>query len=203
MLDETKRDKILQASLEEFAEYGYEKASTDRISQRAEVSKGLIFHYFGSKSKLYMITINNCIDDMFEEYKNVKTNNMDFIGNIKLLMKIKYDFFNKNPLYYRIMLNGFYNSPAELKGELQKRYFELSKIGMGIIADMIGKLPLKKDVSIDNVITVISGIQNILENKYLYRFTNDTASFEGVYKIVSDEFMNLLNIVMYGIIDEK
>jgi TetR/AcrR family transcriptional regulator len=203
MLDETKRDKILQASLEEFAEYGYEKASTDRISQRAEVSKGLIFHYFGSKSKLYMITINNCIDDMFEEYKNVKTDNMDFIGNIKLLMKIKYDFFNKNPLYYRIMLNGFYNSPAELKCELQKRYYELSKIGMGIIADMISNLQLKKGVSIDNVITVISGIQNILENKYLYRFTNDTASFEGVYTIVSDEFMNLLNIVMYGIIDEK
>ncbi|MDF2948845.1 MAG: transcriptional regulator, TetR family [Sedimentibacter sp.] len=203
MLDETKRDKILQASLEEFAEYGYEKASTDRISQRAEVSKGLIFHYFGSKSKLYMITINNCIDDMFEEYKNVKTDNMDFIGNIKLLMKIKYDFFNKNPLYYRIMLNGFYNSPAELKCELQNRYYELSKIGMGIIADMISNLQLKKGVSIDNVITVISGIQNILENKYLYRFTNDTASFEGVYTIVSDEFMNLLNIVMYGIIDEK
>jgi TetR/AcrR family transcriptional regulator len=203
MLDETKKDKILQASLEEFAEYGYEKASTDRISQRAEVSKGLIFHYFGSKSKLYMIIINSCLDEMFEEYKNVKTNNMDFIGNIKLLMKIKYDFFNKNPLYYRIMLNGFYNSPAELKSELQNRYFELIKIGMGIIADMIGKLPLKKDVSIDNVITVISGIQNVLENKYLYRFTNDTASFEGVYTIVSDEFMNLLNIVMYGIIDEK
>jgi TetR/AcrR family transcriptional regulator len=203
MLDETKKDKILQASLEEFAEYGYEKASTDRISQRAEVSKGLIFHYFGSKSKLYMIIINSCIDEMFEEYKNVKTNNMDFIGNIKLLMKIKYDFFNKNPLYYRIMLNGFYNSPAELKSELQNRYFELIKIGMGIIADMIEKLPLKKDVSIDNVITVISGIQNVLENKYLYRFTNDTASFEGVYTIVSDEFMNLLNIVMYGIIDEK
>lgn len=203
MLDETKKDKILQASLEEFAEYGYEKASTDRISQRAEVSKGLIFHYFGSKSKLYMIIINSCIDEMFDEYKNVKTNNMDFIGNIKLLMKIKYDFFNKNPLYYRIMLNGFYNSPAELKCELQKRYFELSKIGMGIIADMIRKLQLKKGVSIDNVITVISGIQNVLENKYLYRFTNDTASFEGVYTIVSDEFMNLLNIVMYGIIDEK
>lgn len=203
MLDETKRDKILQSSLEEFAEYGYEKASTDRISQRAEVSKGLIFHYFGSKSKLYMIIINSCIDEMFEEYKNVKTNNMDFIGNIKLLMKIKYDFFNKNPLYYRIMLNGFYNSPVELKCELQNRYYELSKIGMGVIADMIGKLPLKKDVSIDNVITVIAGIQNVLENKYLYRFTNDTASFEGVYTIVSDEFMNLLNIVMYGIIDEK
>lgn len=203
MLDETKRDKILQASLEEFAEYGYDKASTDRISQRAEVSKGLIFHYFGSKSKLYMITLNSCIDDMFEEYKNVEKNNMDFIFNIKLLMKVKYDFFNKNPLYYRLMLNGFYNSPAELKSELLNRYYELSKMGMGIIAEMIGNLKLKKDVSVDNVLTVIAGIQNVLENKYLYRFSNDTASFESVYAIVTDEFMDLLNIVMYGIIDEK
>ena len=101
------------------------------------------------------------------------------------------------------MLNGFYNSPKELKDELQKRYYELSKIGMGIIADIISKLPLKKGVSVDNVITVISGIQNILENKYLFYFTDDAASFESVYSMVTDEFMKLLNIVMYGIIDEK
>lgn len=203
MLDETKRDKILLASLEEFAEHGYEKASTDRISKRAEVSKGLIFHYFGSKSKLYMITFNNCIDDMLEEYKNVDTNNMEFIFAIKSLMEIKYNFFSKNPLHYNLMLKGFYNSPKELKDVLQNRYYELSKIGMGIISEIIVKLPLKKGVSVDNVITVISGIQNILENKYLYHFTNDTTSFESVYTMVADEFIKLLNIVMYGIIDEK
>lgn len=203
MLDETKRDKILLASLEEFAEHGYEKASTDRISKIAEVSKGLIFHYFGSKSKLYMITLNNCIDDILEEYKNIDTYNMDFIFAIKSLMEVKYNFFNKNPLHYKLMLNGFYNSPKELKNELQKKYYELSKIGMDTIADIIRNLPLKKGVSVDNVITVISGIQNVLENKYLFYFTNDAASFESVYTAVAEEFMKLLNIVMYGIVDEK
>ncbi|EUJ31031.1 TetR family transcriptional regulator [Listeria cornellensis FSL F6-0969] len=48
---EDKRDKILKVAVEEFADHGYKAASTNRISEIAGVSKGLIFHYFGSKEK--------------------------------------------------------------------------------------------------------------------------------------------------------
>ncbi len=203
MLDKSKRDKILKASLEEFAEYGYEKASTDRISQRAEVSKGLIFHYFGSKSKLYLITMNSCIDEIMEDYNNIDFDNKDFLFKIKLLMEIKYNFFIKNPLQYKLIVNGFFNSPKELKDELTKRYNDLRKTGLDIIAGFIRGVPLKKNVSVENVVDVISGIQSVLERKYLYYFTDNTLSFEKYYNIVADDFMSLLNTVMYGIIDEK
>lgn len=203
MLDKSKRDKILQASLEEFAEFGYEKASTDRISQRAEVSKGLIFHYFGSKSKLYMLTMNSCIDEIMDEYKSISFDNKDFISIIKLLMKIKYEFFIKNPLQYKLIVNGFYNSPKELKNELKNRYNELQKTGFEIIAEFIMALPLRKDVSVENVVDVISGIYNVLESKHLYYFTDDTSNFEKYYNVAADDFIKLLDIVMYGIIDEK
>lgn len=203
MLDKTKRDKIQQASLEEFAEHGYEKASTDRISQRAEVSKGLIFHYFGSKSKLYMITINSCINEMLEDFKNVDIDNNDFKSTIKLLLELKYRYFADNPLKYKLIVNGFHNSPKELKEELVKKYHDLMEIGLNIFTDIIKKLPLKKDVSIEGVVTVIAAIQNTLLSKYLSIFTDDTVSFEKYYNKVADEFISLLNIVMYGIIDEK
>lgn len=203
MLDKSKRNKILKASLEEFAEHGYEKASTDRISQRAEVSKGLIFHYFGSKSKLYLITMNSCIDEIMEDYKNTDFANKDFLSIIKLLMKIKYEFFIRNPLQYKLIVNGFFNSPKELKNELTERYNDLRKTGLDIIGGFIEGLPLKKNVSVENVVDVISGIEDVLESKYLYYFNDDTLSFEKYYNIVSDDFINLLNIVMYGIIDEK
>ena len=49
-LDEEKRQKILDAALMEFAEHGYEKASTNRIVKEAGIGKGMLFYYFKSKN---------------------------------------------------------------------------------------------------------------------------------------------------------
>lgn len=38
------RRKILDAAIAEFALRGYEAASTNRICQQADISKGLLFH---------------------------------------------------------------------------------------------------------------------------------------------------------------
>ncbi len=52
-IDPEKRDRIFKAALAVFATSSYEKASTNDIVQSAGVSKGLLFHYFGSKKELY------------------------------------------------------------------------------------------------------------------------------------------------------
>lgn len=52
-IDPEKRDRIYKAALAVFATSSYEKASTNDIVQSAGVSKGLLFHYFGSKKELY------------------------------------------------------------------------------------------------------------------------------------------------------
>ena len=201
VLDETKKDKILSSSLGEFAEYGFDKASTDRISRDAGVSKGLIFHYFGNKENLYMSTMNMCIDDIFKEYNNFKLIDGDFKVNLIKMMELKYDFFIKHPMHYKLMVNGFYNSPKKLQSKLDHRYKELKQVGISIIIDMIKDLPLKKDVYTSDIVSVLSSIANVLEYKYLLYFTDDTSSFEKFYDTVKDEYMRLMNIVLYGILD--
>ena len=49
-----KRDRILNAAIEEFASKSYEDASTNQIVAAAEIGKGMLFHYFGSKRELYL-----------------------------------------------------------------------------------------------------------------------------------------------------
>ena len=48
-----KQDRIINAALQVFAVNGYRHASTDEIVRIAGISKGLLFHYFGSKLGLY------------------------------------------------------------------------------------------------------------------------------------------------------
>ena len=49
-----KQDRVINAALKIFALNGYRHASTDDIVKEASISKGLLFHYFGSKLELYL-----------------------------------------------------------------------------------------------------------------------------------------------------
>lgn len=53
-LKKEKQDRMINAALKIFALHGYQKASTDDIVRQAGISKGLLFHYFGSKAGLYL-----------------------------------------------------------------------------------------------------------------------------------------------------
>lgn len=48
-LNPEKQDRILNAALKEFAQKGYQNASTNEIVKEAGISKGLLFHYFNNK----------------------------------------------------------------------------------------------------------------------------------------------------------
>jgi AcrR family transcriptional regulator len=50
--EEVRRTQIIKATVEVVAELGYEGASLARIAERAEVSKGLVSHYFTDKDGL-------------------------------------------------------------------------------------------------------------------------------------------------------
>ena len=52
-LKKEKQDRMINAALKVFSEYGYYHASTDEIVKNAQISKGLLFHYFGSKIGIY------------------------------------------------------------------------------------------------------------------------------------------------------
>ena len=52
-LKKEKQDRMINAGLKLFALNGYHHASTDDIVKEAKISKGLLFHYFGSKAGYY------------------------------------------------------------------------------------------------------------------------------------------------------
>ena len=52
-LKKEKQDRMINAALKCFALCGYKHASTDEMVKEAAISKGLLFHYFGSKQGVY------------------------------------------------------------------------------------------------------------------------------------------------------
>jgi AcrR family transcriptional regulator len=56
------KQSILESARAVFAETGYDKASVRAIAAAAQVDPALIHHYFGTKEKLFLATMNSPID---------------------------------------------------------------------------------------------------------------------------------------------
>jgi AcrR family transcriptional regulator len=54
-----KRERILKAAAREFAAYGYEGASLNKILEEAQISKGAAYYYFDDKADLFATTVEH------------------------------------------------------------------------------------------------------------------------------------------------
>jgi len=61
-LSQRKQMRIIEAGIDVFGEFGYQKANTDDIAAKAGISKGLLFYYFHNKKEFYLF-----LYDFFEK----------------------------------------------------------------------------------------------------------------------------------------
>src|SRR3954471_25004735 len=66
---EERREQILDAALEVFAQQGLHGASTDEIARRAGISQPYVFRLFGTKKELYMAVVARCFRQTLETFQ--------------------------------------------------------------------------------------------------------------------------------------
>lgn len=97
-IPEDKQDRIIRAALGEFGKYGYAKTSVEQVANAADISKGMIFHYFGTKIGMYEYLIDYC-DRFFEEYFGIPDElieDLDYIELYRVITKIKLKAYTRN-----------------------------------------------------------------------------------------------------------
>jgi AcrR family transcriptional regulator len=60
-LSQERRERILDVAAQEFADYGFEDASINRILENAKMSKGAAYYYFEDKADLFATTVQYCV----------------------------------------------------------------------------------------------------------------------------------------------
>jgi len=112
-LETDKQTRIINAAMKEFR-YGYKKASTDMIVKEAGISKGLLFHYFGTKEQLCIFLINLASDLMQRDFFDMMNlGNRDILESfwqVALLQKV---IANRHPFLYDF-INGIYTHKANI-----------------------------------------------------------------------------------------
>ena len=74
-LPREKQDRMINGALEVFAKNGFKHASTDDMVKAVGVSKGLWFHYFGSKVGLYVFVYDYSVKYLLLELSTVVDEN--------------------------------------------------------------------------------------------------------------------------------
>ena len=62
-------EEILEAALTEFADHGFEGASTDVIAREVGISQPYLFRLFGTKKGLYLASAERCLGDTYEKFR--------------------------------------------------------------------------------------------------------------------------------------
>ena len=101
--DDARRSRILEAALVEFADKGYKKASTNTIVREANVSKGLLFHYFISKKELYLHLYRHARKSITNElYEKVNFADRDVLNRIQESTIVKIESYLSHPLFVKL-----------------------------------------------------------------------------------------------------
>ena len=89
-LKKEKQDRMINAALKIFALRGYRHASTDDIVREAAISKGLLFHYFGSKLGVYDFIYDYSVRYMILELRsNVDSKEKDLFEVMKQIERAR------------------------------------------------------------------------------------------------------------------
>ncbi len=126
-IDEEKKKRITEAAIKEFAEYGFENASTNQIVKESGISKGSLFKYFESKEDLYFYLMDTVSLQMAEDMKTDIANlPADIFERVALYSATEISWYASNPVKGKFMIKIAAEGDSEIGKKIIKRYGEKS-----------------------------------------------------------------------------
>ena len=59
-------EKITEAAIAEFSQYGFDGSRIDRIAKKAKINKAMIYYHFKGKEALYEHTLTGIVTAIYE-----------------------------------------------------------------------------------------------------------------------------------------
>jgi len=197
--------KILQVCVDEFAEHSYKEASTNEIVKKAGISKGILFHYFGSKKNLYLYileyAINHFAKALLSELDNLSSDIFDRLIEWSInKIKISYENFK----IYKIIMSAFLDTPIDVKVDIEEMSTRLFSQLMPKFLEGIDVSRFKKGIDAQKVMQIIMISLDGLSNKYINELIKIGAenSLNKMEEIV-EEIKEYMEILKYGVYERK
>src|SRR5438094_9719715 len=96
---EQTRRRILEAAKAEFARKGLGGARVDEIARRSKSNKRMIYHYFGSKEKLFTAVLEAAYTDIRMAERKLKRDELEPEAVVRRLVEFTWSHSLANPAF--------------------------------------------------------------------------------------------------------
>lgn len=200
-LPEEKQQQIVQASLAEFAEYGYDLASTNRIVQRADISKGVLFKYFNDKEALFTYVCDLCMRGYFETVPREPADNLFELIQRMTLHKMR--FIREDPLTYQLLVRVLKEPKHPAYAKVIAGQFSLLQQFTDDLKTVLPQERLRPGLTWRHVMDYMTWIGFGLQEKYMTSIPDVVDEhLEQSFQPMIDELNVYLDILKFGIYKE-
>jgi len=199
-MSDDKKTIVIKAALEEFAENGYAAASTNTITRKAGISKGLLFHYFGSKQQLYLAVLDFCMDQVLARFdEELKYVSRDIIERIVELNKLKLRLNADMPLSQRFLTEAFIKPPEGLAKEIAVRQVHIYTGYMPLLLENVDRSNFREDIDQEKAVELVIAVANAVGEKYIKAYREEGVDFDPLLRAFVEELKCCLGMIKYGI----
>lgn len=181
-LDSEKQKRILSAAIDEFATWGFHRASINRLVGVLGIAKGSIFQYFGNKEGLFSYVFDYAIETVKSGLKKVRkdTEDLDFYSRIKASLLEGVSFIDRHPRLYKIYLKMVFQEdfPSREKYLKKIRLFSVDYL-RPLIETGIRRGDIRGDLDPDMAAFMLDSVFDRFMQAYAVPFFDSGAGIHG------------------------
>ncbi len=200
-LQTTKQEQIIQSGIQEFSHCPYRDANTDNITKQAGISKGLLFHYFGSKKKFYLFCISCALERLIAKTPEPKV--QDFYGMIFHTMDEKVRLCHEYPNEMLLINMASREHSMEVMADktalFQTYLTKTTEESTRLMKQAMETLPLKEPLNA-KTIEALQLYTGLITNKYLASYQLEPDAFFKNIEQIKTEIRQYIDIMLYGIV---
>ena len=179
-LQEEKRERIIEAAIDEFAKNLYHNASITRIVDNSGIAKGSFYQYFEDKKDLfkYILDLGGKKKTRYLEHVLTEIDNMNFFSLIRELFIAGIIFSKENPKLSNIGCNFANLADEKLKKEIYGENVPKSNYMFKILLQKsIAREEINPDIDVDLVSQMITNL-SIFIIEYFFKEIRKTDNME-------------------------
>lgn len=189
----------MRAAVEEFAARGYEMASTNAITARAGISKGLLFHYFGSKKNLYVQILREIVGREVERFKRTLPElHPDIVERLFQISLYKHKIVREDPVAARFLATVL-QAPEEVKPEVAILFREMEASSARTRTEGVDTTRFRPGIDPTKAVTLINLCVEGLGGLYARRVGPETVDKPEAIEAMLQEMREYLDLLKFGI----
>ncbi len=193
-LRDVKREKIVNAAMDEFAAYSFNDASVNRIIKQSGIAVGSFYQYFDDLKDLYYLVLTLAMKSKYEHLKAEinSLKNHDFISTIRALYRggVKFAFSDKR--FFDISNNLLKSNDLDIIKRLtdSAENSEIVEFVNNLIKDAIDNGEIRNDIDSRLIVSIITSLNTSFIEHMLYE--KPEGLYGDDYNMISDKVIDLL-----------